>query len=170
MPTFASAFDRSLQSSRHGRSDRSATACSITGALKRLLVLRIQRAQASRPERIACIVRRRSQDRCLVVVASRIAGLSRSRHFQHMGDLMTHMDRPASPSSRGCSCLAIEACCRPPLAGLMMPAGRIALQICAGRRTFILGVVLSVARQSSSNRTGRCFCCCPVDTVCELFV
>jgi hypothetical protein len=51
--------------------------------------------------------------------------------FDILDDAVTQMDRHAPPSSRGCSCMAIEAMIAAGRRsqGLMMYAGRIALQI-----------------------------------------
>ena len=51
--------------------------------------------------------------------------------FDILDDAVTQMDRHAPPSSRGCSCMAIEAkiAAGRPSQGLMMDAARIALQI-----------------------------------------
>ena len=87
---------------------------------------------SSRPERAACIARRRSHHTmpCVGRIAHcRIECTAGS--FDILDDAVTQMDRHAPPSSRGCSCMAIEAkiAAGRRSQGLMMYAGRIALQI-----------------------------------------
>jgi len=90
--------------------------------------------------------------------------------FDILDDAVTHMVRAAPPSSRGCSCIAIEAkiAAGRRAQGLMMPAGRIALQIARAAATSTVWTrAVSSAAAAAEQQQGSVVQCELFERVCR---